>query len=247
MSQHRPISTSKYTPSSQDTGCTRPRCIKERLSSKGFQTALRRRRQEPPPRRRIPPKRAPLAPTRANYRPGQPWEYPPRGEFGPLAHRVRRERPPFATRKATVRHEEGLRSGVPALEGHVLAGPYPQLVGLVALHLRERADIGARVLTGSNLPAMAGYTPSARPNHPPPARHALVKVLAGPHQLADHGGSRRHTRATGTGAPSWQGGYGSRRCAPPHPRAVVSRGRAPPSGATQRWFHWMGYRVWWRD
>ena len=90
----------------------------------------------------------------------------------PAAGRIRTPCASSPTGKATVRHEEGLRSGVPALEGHVLAGPYPQLVGLVALHLRERADIGARVLTGSNLPAMAGYTPSARPNHPPrPGTH----------------------------------------------------------------------------
>jgi hypothetical protein len=152
----------------------------------------------------------------------------------PAAGRIRTPCASSPTGKATVHPEESLRSGAPALEGHVLAGPYPQLVGLVALHLRERADIGARALTGPNLPAMAGYTPSACPTTPPRTGRYRRRSLGRPPPTCwpwriqkTHQGDRNR----GIVLP----GYGSRRCAPPHPRAVVSRGRAPPSGATRRW------------
>jgi hypothetical protein len=123
----------------------------------------------------------------------------------PAAARIRTPCASSPTGKATVHPEESLRSGAPALEGHVLAGPYPQLVGLVVLHHRERADIGARVLAGPpTCPPWRGI-PLGLSDFSPPNRYTPVEVLAGPHQLADPGGSRRHTRATGTGASSCQG------------------------------------------
>jgi len=64
----------------------------------------------------------------------------------PAAARIR-------TAKAFVRPEEGLRDGTPALEGHVLAGPYPQLVGFGLGALKNHTGYPPQV---PNFPSQPG-------------------------------------------------------------------------------------------